>query len=320
MYEESVKSNHSGRVQSSHGNNKYMKKLEKQFNPLNLLSSKAYKSFVAQSSDLKPGPNANTVSSTLKIDYYDKLKERNDDVKSMRSVAMTERKSIKNYNKSLDKKINDTYKDLERQKSIYSRKGVCFENLYNVYQFDQMRSHNKFYTPRKSFDVPGFHKNSNSTLTLKFNTPSKLADINYYMDYMSDYDPAEYYNNQEEENAELQDQNDNDQEQIDTNEVDQENDGTIDTNQNNQIENVDTLPGLPTCAGYPISLYGKGIKEERPKTSFERSKSLESMVKKQNYEAKECKQQYDRQNVDVLRNVSALQSTWSGLNIRKINI
>lgn len=46
-----------------------MKKLEKQFNPLNLLSSKAYKSFVAQSSDLKPGPNANTVSSTLKIDY-----------------------------------------------------------------------------------------------------------------------------------------------------------------------------------------------------------------------------------------------------------
>jgi len=36
----------------------------------------------------------------------------------MKSVAMTERKTIRMYNKSLDKKINDTFKDLERQKSV----------------------------------------------------------------------------------------------------------------------------------------------------------------------------------------------------------
>lgn len=95
-----------------------MNNLNKQFKPLNLLSSKAYKSFLVQTSDFKPGPNPQTMSTSVKIDQQNKLKDKNDDAKSMKSVAMTERKTIRMYNKSLDKKINDTFKDLERQKSV----------------------------------------------------------------------------------------------------------------------------------------------------------------------------------------------------------
>jgi len=52
-----------------------MKKLDKKYktnlsnnNPLNILSSKAYKMFAAQSSDFKPGTQ-DPISSTMKLDY-----------------------------------------------------------------------------------------------------------------------------------------------------------------------------------------------------------------------------------------------------------
>lgn len=86
---------------------------------------------------------------------------------------MTERK-LKNYNKSLDKQINDTMTQLYNSK-IYSKKGLANDNLYNIYEFDQKRTMNKYNTPRKYFDN-NEHMNSNSSLTLKFNDISKIPD------------------------------------------------------------------------------------------------------------------------------------------------
>jgi len=47
---------------------------------------------------------------------------------------MTERKSIKNYNKSLDQKINETLGQLKNSKSVYGKNpnSVAFNNLYNL--------------------------------------------------------------------------------------------------------------------------------------------------------------------------------------------
>lgn len=43
-------------------------------------------------------------------------------------MALTERKLIKNYNKSLDKKINDTIDQLKHSK-VFSKKGLANDNL-----------------------------------------------------------------------------------------------------------------------------------------------------------------------------------------------
>lgn len=51
-----------------------------------------------------------------------------DDTRSVRSLALTERKSIKNYNRSLDKKINDTIDQLKNAK-VLSKKGLANDNL-----------------------------------------------------------------------------------------------------------------------------------------------------------------------------------------------
>jgi len=113
-----------------------MKKLDKKYNthlasPLNILSSKAYKSFLAQNNDFKPGPDAKSQAG-YNFDWYNRLNKETvmeDDMKSVRSIAMTEKRSIKQLNSTLEKKMKDTFKSLKSSQSVYSMKGTSYECL-----------------------------------------------------------------------------------------------------------------------------------------------------------------------------------------------